>query len=71
MFAESSATADAAARDRRAIVDAMAQAAWCASGEAMPWEVLPPDIRGAWIAYQKAALTELERLLPEIRQFYR
>jgi hypothetical protein len=55
-------------QNRAEIVDAMARAAWWASGEPHPWEELPNDVRQEWRSYQDAALQELENRIPEIRR---
>ncbi len=49
------------------VIEAMARAAWLASGEPKPWERLQPEVRQEWISYQDAALRELEKCVPEIR----
>ena len=52
---------------RIAIVEAMAEASWIAAGEPMAWRTLPADVRRGWMSYQDAALSELERRVPEVR----
>lgn len=56
---------------RLEILEAMAQAAWFASGEPMPWDKLPSSVRDEWRSYQEAALVELEKHVPEVRVLLR
>lgn len=55
-------------RRRSELIDAMALAAWWASGEPQPWLTLPASFRREWSTYQEAALVELENRVPEIRR---
>ena len=53
---------------RKEIVEAMARAAWWASGEPQSWDKLQVAVRDEWTSYQEAALQELEKRIPEIRR---
>jgi len=53
---------------RMEIIEAMARAAWWASGEPKPWDELQVRCREEWISYQEAALIELEKRVPEVRR---
>ena len=55
-------------QSRTEIVEAMARAAWWRSGEPQAWDKMPPDVRREWMAYQEAALQELEKRIPEVRR---
>ena len=55
-------------QSRAEIVEAMARAAWWASGEPHPWYKMPEVVRQEWMAYQEAALKELENRIPEVRR---
>jgi hypothetical protein len=53
---------------RSEVIEAMARAAWWASGEPQPWDKIPAVVRQEWMSYQEAALQELEERIPEIRR---
>jgi len=53
---------------RSEIIEAMARAAWWASGEPQPWYKMPAVVRQEWMTYQEAALQELENRIPEVRR---
>jgi hypothetical protein len=53
---------------RSEVIEAMARAAWWSSGEPQPWDKLPAVVRSEWMAYQEAALHELENRIPKVRQ---
>jgi hypothetical protein len=52
---------------RTELIEAMARAAWEALDEPELWRNVPESMRRDWVGYQEAAVTELETLIPAVR----